>query len=165
VILACHADQALHMLRDAGDAERDALGQFKYQPNTALLHTDAQVMPRTARCWSSWNYRVDYHGDGSVAPSTIYWINRLQGIDTKRNYFVSINGEDTLQPQSVLKRIHYEHPLFNDGAIRAQQQLAGLNERRGDVYFCGSYFRYGFHEDAFSSALQLSRLLVEDAWG
>jgi predicted NAD/FAD-binding protein len=163
-ILACHADQALQVLVDADDEERAALGQFKYQPNTALLHTDAQVMPRTARCWSSWNYRVNYDDVGRVAPSTIYWINRLQGIDTQRNYFVSINGEETLRPQSVLKRIHYEHPLFDDGAIRAQQQLPGLNERRTGVYLCGSYFRYGFHEDAFSSALQLSRLFVEDAW-
>jgi uncharacterized protein len=163
-ILACHADQALRLLSDADGEEQAVLGQFKYQPNTALLHTDAQVMPRTARCWSSWNYRVNYGGDGAVAPSTVYWINRLQGIDTSRNYFVSINGEDTLQPQSVLRRIHYEHPLFDDGAIRAQQRLPGLNERRSGVYLCGSYFRYGFHEDAFGSAVQLSRLLVEDAW-
>ena len=164
VILACHADQALQMLGDADGAEQAVLGQFRYQPNTALLHTDTQVMPRTNRCWSSWNYRVDCDHDGRVAPSTIYWINRLQGIATQRNYFVSINGEETLQPRSVLKRIHYEHPLFNDGAIRAQRQLPRLNERRSGVYLCGSYFRYGFHEDAFSSALQLSRLLVEDAW-
>lgn len=163
-ILACHADQALRMLSDADSEEQAVLGQFRYQPNTALLHTDAQVMPRTERCWSSWNYRVNYDADGRVAPSTIYWINRLQGIDTSRNYFVSINGEDTLQPQRVVQRIDYEHPLFDDGAIRAQQRLPGLNERRSGVYLCGSYFRYGFHEDAFSSALQLSRLLVEDAW-
>jgi predicted NAD/FAD-binding protein len=99
-----------------------------------------------------------------MAPSTIYWINRLQGIDAPRDYFVSINGEEMLQPRSVVQRIHYEHPLFDDGAIRAQQRLPGLNQRRSGVYLCGSYFRYGFHEDAFSSALQLSRLLVEDAW-
>jgi predicted NAD/FAD-binding protein len=164
VILACHADQSLQMLKDADGEEQAVLGQFKYQPNTALLHTDARVMPRSGRCWSSWNYRVNYDADGGVMPSTIYWINRLQGIDAQRNYFVSINGEEALQPQSVLKCIHYEHPLFNDGAIRAQQQLPRLNERRTGVYLCGSYFRYGFHEDAFSSALQLSRLLAEDAW-
>jgi predicted NAD/FAD-binding protein len=164
VILACHADQALQMLDDADQHERSVLGRFKYQPNTALLHTDARVMPHTARCWSSWNYRVNYHADGRVAPSTIYWINRLQGIDTRRDYFVSINGEDTLQAEQVLQRIHYEHPLFDDGAIRAQQELPHLNQRRNRVYLCGSYFRYGFHEDAFSSALQLSRLLAEDAW-
>jgi uncharacterized protein len=164
VILACHADQALRMLSDADAHEHTALEPFKYQPNTALLHTDAGVMPRTARCWSSWNYRVIHDAAGRVAPSTIYWINRLQGIDTQRNYFISINGEETLRPQHVLRRIVYEHPLFNDGAIRAQQELPRLNERRTGVYLCGSYFRYGFHEDAFSSALQLSRLLVEDAW-
>jgi predicted NAD/FAD-binding protein len=79
-------------------------------------------------------------------------------------FHISINGEETLRPQHVLRRIVYEHPLFNDGAIRAQQELPRLNERRTGVYLCGSYFRYGFHEDAFSSALQLSRLLVEDAW-
>jgi predicted NAD/FAD-binding protein len=164
VILACHADQALQMLSDADEREHAALEPFKYQPNTALLHTDAGVMPRTARCWSSWNYRVNHDAEGRVAPSTIYWINRLQGIDTQRNYFISINGEEALRPQHVLRRIAYEHPLFNDGAIRAQQQLPRLNERRTGVYLCGSYFRYGFHEDAFSSALHLSRLLVEDAW-
>jgi len=163
-ILACHADQALQMLSDADDHEHAVLGQFKYQPNAALLHTDARMMPRTARCWSSWNYRVDYDADGRVAPSTVYWINRLQGIDTPRNYFVSINGEQQLQPDSIVQRIHYEHPLFSDGAIRAQSQLPQLNQRHNGVYLCGSYFRYGFHEDAFSSALQLSRLLVEDAW-
>jgi predicted NAD/FAD-binding protein len=164
VILACHADQALEMLSDADAAEQAVLGQFKYQPNTALLHTDEEVMPRTARCWSSWNYRVGHDADGRAAPSTVYWINRLQGIETPRNYFVSINGEEMLRPQHILQRIHYEHPLFNDGAIRAQRELPRLNERRTGVYLCGSYFRYGFHEDAFSSAVQLSRLLVEDAW-
>jgi uncharacterized protein len=163
-ILACHADQALRLLGDADGEEQAILGPFRYQPNTALLHTDAQVMPRTERCWSSWNYRVNHDAAGRLAPSTVYWINRLQGIDTSRNYFVSINGEDSLQPGRVLQRIDYQHPLFDDAAIRAQQRLPGLNERRSGVYLCGSYFRYGFHEDAFSSALQLSRLLVEDAW-
>jgi predicted NAD/FAD-binding protein len=164
VILACHADQALALLRDADSQERAVLGQFQYQHNTALLHTDVRVMPRTGRCWSSWNYRVDYDEQQRVAPSTVYWINRLQGIGSRRNYFVSINGEDTLAPESVLQRIRYEHPLFNDAAINAQAQLPNLNQRRTGVYFCGSYFRYGFHEDALTSALQLSRLLAEHVW-
>jgi predicted NAD/FAD-binding protein len=164
VILACHADQALRLLGDADQHEREVLGQFAYQPNTALLHTDTQVMPRTTRCWSSWNYRVGYDEQGHIAPSTVYWINRLQGIDTPRNYFVSINGEQQLRPDSVVQRIHYEHPLFSDGAVRAQQRLPQLNERHSGVYLCGSYFRYGFHEDALGSALQLSRLLAEDTW-
>jgi predicted NAD/FAD-binding protein len=164
VILACHADQALRLLQDADDHERDALGQFEYQPNMALLHTDERVMPRRARCWSSWNYRIDRHADGRPALSTVYWINRLQGIEAKRNYFVSINGEEGLAPQQLLRRIPFEHPLLNEGAVRAQKALPQLNQRRTGVYFCGSYFRYGFHEDAFSSALDLSRLLAQHAW-
>jgi predicted NAD/FAD-binding protein len=164
VILACHADQALKMLEGADDHERAALSEFKYQPNTALVHTDESVMPRTSLCWSSWNYRVKYDADARMDPSTIYWVNRLQGITSQRNYFVSINGEETLQPQSVLCRIQYEHPLFNDGAIRAQRELPHLNERHTGIYFAGSYFRYGFHEDAFSSALNLSRLLAPGTW-
>jgi predicted NAD/FAD-binding protein len=164
VILACHADQALRMLEGADDHERAALGEFTYQPNTALVHTDESVMPRTALCWSSWNYRVKYDANAQFEPSTIYWINHLQGVNSRRNYFVSINGEDMLKPQSVLRRIHYEHPLFNDGAIRAQRELPRLNERRTGIYFAGSYFRYGFHEDALSSALNLSRLLAPETW-
>jgi uncharacterized protein len=164
VILACHADQALRMLGDADEHEHSVLREFKYHANTALLHTDAAVMPNAQRCWSSWNYRVSGHADGRLAPSTVYWINSLQSIRTRQNYFVSINGEETLRPDQIVQRIYYEHPLFNCGAIRAQRELPGLNQRQSKVYFCGSYFRYGFHEDAFSAALQLSRQLTNDAW-
>jgi predicted NAD/FAD-binding protein len=160
VILACHADQALRMLADADGAEHSLLGEFRYQANAALLHTDAAVMPARERCWSSWNYRIGSRSDGSLLPSTVYWINRLQRLPTRRNYFVSINGEETLEPGKILQRIHYEHPLFSLGAIRAQRELPQLNRRGTQVYFCGSYFRYGFHEDALTSALDLSRLLT-----
>ena len=74
------------------------------------------------------------------------------------------NGEKAIQPASILKRIEYTHPVFSLGAIRAQQELPRLNERRSGVYFCGSYFKYGFHEDAFTSALNLSRILAEGVW-
>jgi predicted NAD/FAD-binding protein len=164
VILACHADEALGMLSDADAAEHAVLGEFKYHPNIALLHKDEAVMPRTRRCWSSWNYRIASDGGGDLAPSTVYWINNLQKLSIRQNYFVSINGEETLRPETVLKRIHYEHPLFNNGAIRAQDELPRLNRRHSNVYFCGSYFRHGFHEDALKSALDLSRELGANAW-
>jgi predicted NAD/FAD-binding protein len=164
VILACHADQALNMLHGADDHERATLAAFKYQPNMAIVHTDESVMPRTQLCWSSWNYRVSYDAGDRLEPATIYWINRLQGINSQRNYFVSINGEAKLDPQKVLRQIRYEHPLFDAGAVDAQSELPRLNERCSGLYFCGSYFRYGFHEDAFSSALNLSRLLAPDTW-
>lgn len=160
VIFASHADESLKMLIDADDYEKRLLGQFEYQPNTALLHTDASVMPKTKSCWASWNYRMDRAADGKISPSTIYWMNRLQGVSDRQNYFVSINGENSVNPDSILKRIQYEHPLFSPGAIRAQRDLPKLNERMNNVFFCGSYFRYGFHEDAFTSALDLCRVLT-----
>lgn len=160
VIFASHADETLKMLADADVQERELLGEFKYQPNSALLHTDASVMPKTKRCWSAWNYRIDRSVNGKISPSTIYWMNRLQGVSDRQNYFVSINGENSVNPNLILKRIQYEHPLFSLGAMRAQRELPKLNERMSNIFFCGSYFRYGFHEDAFTSALELSRLLT-----
>jgi len=164
VIFACHGDQALGLLKDADKDERALLGEFKYQPNVATVHTDASVMPKTRLCWSSWNYRINYDAKGEILPSTIYWMNSLQGVSDKQNYFVSINGENEIHPECVLKRIEYEHPVFNLGAIRAQKELPRLNQRMTNTFFCGSYFRYGFHEDAFTSALNLSRILAEGIW-
>jgi predicted NAD/FAD-binding protein len=159
-IFACHADQALGLLADADAQEQQWLGEFKYQPNLATLHTDASVMPRNRRCWASWNYRLERDAAGRITPSTSYWMNSLQGVSGRENYFVSINGEDRIHPNLVLKRISYEHPVFNLGAIRAQAALPAMNLRKSSVFFCGSYFKYGFHEDAFTSALELCRGLT-----
>ena len=165
VIFACHGDQALQILADADVPERALLGEFKYQPNLATLHTDSSVMPRTRLCWSAWNYRIDCDANGKICPSTVYWMNRLQGVSGRKNYFVSINGEEKIHPNHVFKRIQYEHPVFNLGAIRAQKELPVINQRPTNVYFCGSYFKYGFHEDAFTSALELCRVLTgEKIW-
>jgi len=160
VIFASHADESLKLLSDADEQEKALLGEFKYQPNSALLHTDESVMPRNRLCWAAWNYRIDHAADGNLSPSTVYWMNRLQSLPGRRNYFVSINGEKSVNPKSILKRIAYEHPLFSLGAIRAQRGMAKLNERMNRVFFCGSYFRHGFHEDAFASALDLCRRLT-----
>lgn len=167
VIFASHADQSLAMLADPTERERELLSPFKYQSNVATLHTDASSMPKTRRCWASWNYRISTNEDGSIRPSTIYWMNNLQGVSDKVNYFVSINGEDDVDPDKVIKLINYEHPLFDLHAIEAQKKLPELNRIGSDqtTYFCGSYFRYGFHEDAFGSAVQLCKDLIgEDPW-
>ena len=162
VILASHADESLRMLADADADERRILGEFHYQPNRAIVHGDASVMPKARLAWSAWNYRMAPSRDGVERPQTVYWMNRLQGMDCRQDYFVSINGEDEIDPSKVHRRIDYEHPLFSLGAIRAQAELPGLNRRSSDqaVYFAGSYFRYGFHEDAFGSAVDLSRVLL-----
>lgn len=161
VIFASHADETLGMLSAPTPMEEKLLSPFKYQENIALLHTDESIMPKTKRAWSSWNYRIDDNTERGMSPSTIYWMNSLQQVSQKKNYFVNINGENTVDPQKVLKRIVYTHPLFTVEAQKAQNDLQKLNQS-GPIYFCGSYFRYGFHEDAFASALNLSRTLLHD---
>lgn len=161
VILAAHADESLRLLTDADADERRLLGAFHYQPNLATVHSDRSVMPKARLAWSAWNYRMARHPNGSVLPQTVYWMNRLQGLKTDTDYFVSINGEHEIAPDRVHRKIAYTHPLFSLEAIAAQKELPGLN-RRGkaqNVFFAGSYFRYGFHEDAFASAVDLARVL------
>lgn len=168
VILATHADQALALLDDPTPPEREVLGRFHYQSNAATLHTDESVMPRTRRAWASWNYETVLGPEGELDPATHYWMNRLQGVSDRQNYFVSINRAEHIAPQKVLRRIAYHHPLFDLGAIEAQARLPQLNQRAAEstqTYFAGSYFRYGFHEDAFKSAVDLSaQLLGGDPW-
>ena len=164
VILAAHADESLRMLTDADADERRLLGAFQYQPNLATVHSDRSVMPKARLAWSAWNYRMAPDPGGAVVPQTVYWMNRLQGLRTENDYFVSINGEHEIDPARVHRKIAYTHPLFSLEAIDAQKALPGLN-RRGNgqnVFFAGSYFRYGFHEDAFGSAVHLSRILSRE---
>ena len=167
VILAAHADQTLTMLADPTDLERRLLSCFRYQTNSAILHTDNRFMPWNRRCWASWNYRVRATLDGQPRSNTHYWMNKLQGVSERVNYFVSIDAEDEVPAEKILKRLVYEHPLFDVPAIAAQEELPKLNAlaREQSTYFCGSYFRYGFHEDAFGSAVALCReLLGEEPW-
>jgi len=167
VIFASHADQTLRMIADPSSLEQELLGCFHYQPNLATLHTDESFMPKTKRCWASWNYRIKPTAGGGIEPSTHYWMNSLQGVSDTTNYFVSINAADEIAEDKVIKRIAYEHPLFDVAAVAAQKRLPDLNRLSANqtTYFCGSYFRYGFHEDAFGSAVALCRdLLGKEPW-
>ncbi len=167
VILACHGDQALALLADPTDLEARLLREFHYQPNTATLHTDTSLMPRTARCWASWNYRIDAAPDGRVLPTTHYWMNSLQNVSRRKNYFVSLNCHDRIAPEKVLRRIEYEHPIFNLEAIAAQKELPQLNRLSPaqTSYYAGAWFKYGFHEDGFTSALECARAVTgEPIW-
>ena len=163
VIFACHADQALRLIYDRTELENSLLSPFKYQKNIATLHTDEAVMPKIRSTWSAWNYRVE-NIRGELTSTTIYDMNCLQEVSKKKNYFVSINDPGVVDRSKIIRRIEYEHPIFTTETARAQESLQVLNEN-GVSYFCGSYFRFGFHEDAFTSAVNLcSKLLVQDAW-
>jgi uncharacterized protein len=167
LILACHGDQALRLLADPTAQEQRLLSAFKYQPNTATVHTDASVMPRTRLCWASWNYRLAGSQDRPTQPTIHYWMNRLQGVSDKQNYFVSLNADAEINQSRVLRRIQYEHPLFNCAATAAQKELPELNRLAPSqtTYYAGAWFKYGFHEDGFTSALECARAITgESLW-
>ena len=165
VILACHGDQALALLADPTEVESRLLRAFRYQPNTATLHSDTSFMPRTRRCWASWNYRIDPMADGSERPTIHYWMNSLQGVSERENYLVSLNCHDLVAPDKVLRRIEYEHPLFDTAAVAAQRELPQLNRIGPEqaTYYAGAWFKYGFHEDGFTSALECARAVTGEA--
>jgi predicted NAD/FAD-binding protein len=158
VIFACHADQALMIFENPYIEERKLLSKFTYQKNTATLHSDTSVMPKNKNVWSSWNYRIEGKENG-LRTSCIYNMNKLQQVSEKENYFVSINDPGNIHPKKIHQIIPYEHPIFTLESMAAQKQLPDLNET-GPVYFCGSYFRYGFHEDAFTSSVDLCKKIL-----
>lgn len=160
VVFACHADQVLECFENPSQEEKDLLSKFKYELNIATLHTDESVMPKIKKAWSSWNYRVERNSDGTWRDSNlIYWMNSLQGVSKNKDYFISINDPGLIEESKVIRKINYDHPLFTVDSMKAQEKLPSLNGK-SNVFFCGSYFRYGFHEDALLSAVNLSELLL-----
>jgi predicted NAD/FAD-binding protein len=158
VIFASHADETLQMIANPTAEEKRLLSPFNYQYNKATIHTDESIMPKIRSTWSSWNYRIEER-NGKQVPTTIYWMNSLQQVSKRKNYFVSINAIDgSVDKKKIIKEIDYTHPLFDVPAIQAQDELQSLN-RTGPLYFCGSYFKYGFHEDAYASAVELCKHL------
>ena len=167
-IMACHADQSMRMLSEEASLEKAVLSNFSYQKNVASLHTDSAVMPGCSGNWASWNYKIQKKDDETLSSTTHYWMNSLQGVSKNQDYFVTIDNTDCLKPRSVLKEIEYEHPVFSVSSFKAQDKVDQLNQEksRTKLFFAGSYFKYGFHEDAFTSAVNLSeRLLGRPAWG
>ena len=154
VILATHSDQALRLLADPTPAERDVLGAIGYQRNEAVLHTDASLLPRSRRAWAAWNYHVPAEASG--VSTVTYNQNILQGLDAPRPLCVTLNRSHDIDPDTVLRRFVYHHPVFDEAAIAAQQRHGEIDGQHR-THFCGAYWGYGFHEDGVNSALAVCR--------
>lgn len=155
VVLGAHADAALGLLDDPSDDERAVLGAFRYTPNVAVLHDDPALMPRRRSVWASWNY-IGSDEPGSDRPLCVsYWMNHLQSLRTRRQLFLTLNPSRQPRAESVVRTFEYTHPLFDQAALAAQDQLWRLQGVR-NTWFCGSYFGYGFHEDALQSGLAVA---------
>ena len=157
VFLACHSDQALAMLSDPSQSERDVLGAIRYQDNEAVLHTDASVLPKRRRAWAAWNYHIPTDRHRQVAVT--YNMNMLQGLATREQYCVTLNNDRRIDPGRILRRIQYQHPVYSREAVVAQGRQAEINSDR--TFYCGAYWRNGFHEDGVVSALDAIRHFEE----
>jgi predicted NAD/FAD-binding protein len=149
VFLACHSDQARELLEDASEAERSVLGAIPYQENEVVLHTDASLLPRQRRAWAAWNYHVTREQPTRVCVT--YNMNILQALAAPETVCVTLNRSEAIDPQRVLRRLSYQHPVFTSAAVAAQARLPEINGAN-QAYFCGAYGRYGFHEDGVVSA-------------
>jgi predicted NAD/FAD-binding protein len=156
VVLACHSDQALELLRTPTRAERDILGAIGYQPNRVILHTDASVMPQRARAWAAWNALIPREPG---TPCTVsYWMNRLQGIDSAEPLIVTLNPTRPLDPAKVLRSLRYAHPVYTQASVAARARKAEI-QGASRTWFAGAYWGWGFHEDGMRSAVEVAEAL------
>ncbi len=162
IVIACHSDQALRLLgHEATADEHEVLGAIRYQPNRAVLHTDASVLPERPRAWAAWNYeRAASAGVESAQVCLHYLLNRLQPLPVTQPVIVSLNPQREINPTQVLGEYAYEHPVFDLAAIRAQAHVPALQGQR-HTWFAGAWTGYGFHEDGLKSGLQAARALID----
>ncbi|MFD0737779.1 NAD(P)/FAD-dependent oxidoreductase [Lysobacter koreensis] len=156
IVLACHSDQALQLLADADERESTILGAMPYQANEAVLHTDARLLPRDRKAWAAWNAHVPRDREGACTVS--YCMNLLQGIDSPQPLVVTLNRSEAIDPERVLRRISYAHPVYTRASVAAQARKAEIQGVRR-TWFAGAYWGWGFHEDGMRSAVEVAQAL------
>jgi predicted NAD/FAD-binding protein len=154
VVIATHSDQALQLLANPTNEEHHILSAIAYTENDVILHTDTTILPKHQRAWASWNY-LD---NGNSLPTLTYYMNRLQSINSRHHFCVSVNLMEQINQNSIIKRLKYAHPCLNLEAIKVQQQQKIINGKN-NTYYVGSYWGHGFHEDGIKSAVDTCKLL------
>ena len=153
VVFATHSDDTLGLLSDANGAERNALSAIRYQPNRAVLHCDASVMPKRRKVWSSWSY-VDTGKSPDDPIDLSYWMNSLQPIPQEDPMFVTLNRTAPIREELIYDEAEFRHPVYDLAAFAAQDQLRAMNGRNR-TWFCGAWMKNGFHEDGLGSAMDV----------
>lgn len=150
VFLACHSDQALSLLANPRELEREVLGAITYQKNDAVLHTDTSLLPKNRRAWAAWNYHRLEREQDQVAMT--YNMNILQNFSCETQFCVTLNNTSAVDPSKIIAKMRYEHPVYTPESVAAQGRQREINGQ-DRIYFCGAYWRYGFHEDGVASAM------------
>ncbi len=157
VVVAAHSDQALRLLEEPSDREREILGAIPYQVNEAVLHTDRRLLPRRRAAWSSWNFHLL---DEPIGRTTVtYHMNTLQALRSERDFCVTLNRTERIDPGEVIRKIPYAHPVFTHAGWAAQRRHAEISSTLRRTHYCGAYWGFGFHEDGVVSALRVAEQL------
>ena len=157
VIFACHSDQALQLLTDATQNERDILGAIPYKMNDVVLHTDSSILPKRKKVWASWNYHIGQKDQDCVAVT--YYMNRLQNFHhAPVDFCVTLNKTRDINPDKIIRKFRYAHPVFTLEGMQAQKRHGDISGRM-NTHFCGAYWFNGFHEDGVRSALRVTEAL------
>ena len=158
VVCATHANQTYHMIKDISVEEKRILEPWEYSKNKTILHTDISLMPPTKSAWACWNYVKNKDSKDGDEVSVTYYMNRLQGLKTEKDYLVTLNPTKIIPKNKIIYETEYTHPKYTHSSLSTQKNIEkvnGLNQ----LYFCGSYCRYGFHEDAVLSAVNVAKKL------
>ena len=152
VVIAAHSDQALAMLHDASEREHEVLGAIPYQRNEAVLHTDSTLLPRRRFARAAWNFHL--LREPKPLSTVTYYMNHLQRLRADRDFCVTLNRSEAIDPAKIIRTIDYSHPVFTPAGIAAQSQHGALGGFATRTHFCGAYWGWGFHEDGVLSALR-----------
>ncbi len=156
VILATHADQALNLIKNPTEKEKNVLKHFQYKKNVAFIHSDESFMPKNKKNWCSWNAKIN---ENNLQKSSVtYWLNLLQNLKINKNIFLTINPYYKISEEKIYKKVIFTHPYYDEEALKNQNELQSL-QNKDNVLFCGSYFGYGFHEDGIKSSLEMIKFL------
>ena len=158
VVIATHSDQALALLADPSEPEREVLGAIPYQRNEAVLHTDTALLPRRRTAWSSWNFHLA--AEPRAGSTVTYWMNNLQRLRSKHQLLVTLNRGEEIDPETVLRRFSYEHPVYTAEGVAAQARHAEISGPGRNTHFAGAYWGWGFHEDGVRSAIRACERIV-----
>jgi len=155
VIIATHSDQALGMLRDPSERERELLGAIDYQPNEAVLHTDSTLLPRRRAARSAWNFHL--LREPKPLSTVTYYMNHLQRLAAEEDFCVTLNRTEAIDPAKIIRKIPYAHPMYTPSGVAAQSEHSTISGLCGRTHFCGAYWGWGFHEDGVVSALRVAK--------
>ena len=156
VVFAVHANEVLELIENPTNNEKKIFENFEYKKNIAYLHNDDRLMPSRKNAWSSWNSILDKNDPKKNCIT--YWLNKLQNLKSKKNYFLTLNSFISIEDSKIFKKVEFTHPFYDMKAINAQKYLSEL-QGVNNSYFCGSYFGYGFHEDGLNSGINISNKL------